>query len=73
MYRDESLPGGGGFNGTWCRACKETIQEGEKIVRVQFDNDPHGAKDLSGPYHAACSRPFVSMANALSALSRFGR
>ena len=72
MYLDESLPGGGP-GGPWCRACKKTIHEGEEFVRVRFDSDPHGAEELSGPYHAACSRPFVSMERALSALSRLRR
>jgi hypothetical protein len=73
MYRDEMLPGSGGYEGPWCLSCKQPIGEGQRIVRVHFDSDPHGAKELSGPYHPDCSKPFHSLAHALNAISRFGR
>lgn len=72
MYLDEALPGGGGENGPWCRACKEPITESQKLVRVRFAHDPNGAKELTGPYHAGCSKPFDSLARAVNMLSRFG-
>jgi hypothetical protein len=73
VYLDEALPGGGGENRPWCRSCKEPIADGQKFVRLHFAHDPKGAKELSGPYHAACSKPFDSLARALDMLSRFGR
>lgn len=72
MYLDETLPGGGGENGPWCRSCKQPIAEGQKTVRIHFTHDPHGAKELSGPYHDTCSKPFDSLARAINMLSRFG-
>jgi hypothetical protein len=38
-------------------------------VRVDFPNDPHGLRGLSGLYHATCSKPFASMARAMNMLS----
>jgi len=73
VYLDESLPGGGGEGRPWCRACKETITEGQKLVRLHFPHDPKGVKELTGPYHVGCSKPFDSLAHALAMLSRFGR
>jgi hypothetical protein len=73
MYCDEALPGGGGEGGPWCRACRQEIRSGESVVRLAFSHDPTGARDLTGPYHAACSKPFASLAHAMTALSRFGQ
>lgn len=72
MYLIDALPGGGGADGPWCRSCKQPILESHKLVRVQFDHDPHGAREQTGPYHAECSRPFASLARAINLLSRFG-
>jgi hypothetical protein len=55
--------------GPWCTSCKTPIAAGQKSVRVSFAHDPHGFGGLTGEYHEACSKPFVSMANALDMLS----
>lgn len=73
MYLDEKLPGSGGWEGPWCRSCKQPIAEGQHLVRLYFETDPNGARDMSGPYHASCGKPFASLARALNMLSRFGR
>lgn len=73
MYLDESLyaPGGGEPFRSCC-ACKEPILDGQRTTRVEFPDGPAGVKELTGEYHAACSRPFASMAHALNLMSRFG-
>jgi hypothetical protein len=74
VYLDEQLyASGGGDSGPWCCACKGPILKGQDVTRLEFDTDPNGARGLSGDYHRECSKPFVSLAHALSALSRFGR
>jgi len=74
VYLDQtSYAPGGGWNEPWCRACKEPIQQGQRSTRVIFSNDPGGMRGLTGDYHAACSKPFASMAHALDMLSRYGR
>jgi hypothetical protein len=73
MYLDEQLyASGGGEHGRSCRACKGPILQGQHTTRVEFENDPAGVNDLTGDYHAACSKPFASMARALKAMGRFG-
>ncbi len=72
MYLDETLPGGGG-GGPFCCACREPIAKDQRVVRVRFATDPHGHKGLSGAYHAACSKPFASLAHVIDLTSRFGR
>jgi len=74
MYLDESLYApGGGEQFRSCRACKEPILQGQQATRVDFQNDPSGVEGLTGEYHAACSKPYASMARAIDLLSRFGR
>ena len=73
MYLDESLYAPGGGEGPFCCACREPIFRGQHSARVEFPNDPAGARGLTGEYHAACSTPFASMARAITLLSRFGR
>ena len=62
--------GGGGPEGSWCRACKGPIAKEQRKTRVFFESDPHGFKGLTGDYHESCSRPFASMARALKVLGR---
>jgi hypothetical protein len=38
-------------------------------MRVDFSNDPHGHKGLSGLYHEACGKRFASLARAINMLS----
>lgn len=59
-------------HGPWCASCKAPITEGQRSVRVHFDNDPHGFRGLTGQYHEACSKPFVSLAHVVN-LKSFGR
>jgi hypothetical protein len=73
VYLDESFAFGGGHGGPSCCACKQPILEGERSVRIAFENDPGGAKGLTGEYHAACSKPFDSLAHALNMLGRLRR
>jgi hypothetical protein len=73
VYLKEDQPGGGGAHDPWCRSCKEPIRQGQKMVRIHFASDPNGAREMTGPYHAACSKPFDSMAQAINMMSRFGR
>jgi hypothetical protein len=60
---------GGGQPGPFCPSCKRPLAD-ERTMHIVFETDPHGFKGLSGHYHAACGRPFASMANALNQLSR---
>ena len=62
----------GGHQGPWCCACKQPILEGQRKERVEFSTDPQGFKGLTGDYHAACSKPFASMARVINMRS-FGR
>jgi hypothetical protein len=73
VYLDESFAFGGGHGGSSCRACKQPILEGERSIRIAFENDPGGTKGLTGEYHFGCSKPFDSLARALNMLGRFGR
>jgi hypothetical protein len=55
--------------GPVCRSCKQPIGENERIEEVQFPHDPeHNTHEMSGVYHAACARPFRSIAYALRML-----
>ena len=63
MYLDEAFAFGGGHGGPSCRACRNPILEGERTMRVEFLNDPHG---LTGDYHLACGRPFASLARVIN-------
>lgn len=73
MYLMEPAAGGDGSEFPWCRSCRKPIGRDEKSVRIDFDTDPDGARNLSGLYHTDCSRPFASLANAINMMSRLGR
>jgi len=66
MYLEEGFAFGGGHGGPVCRACKKSIQEGERATRVSFNTDPDGARGLTGDYHLACSKPFASLAHVIN-------
>jgi len=72
VYLDEPYFSGGG-HGRVCRSCKEPIRDSERFTRVTFVTDPDGAKGLTGDYHDVCSKPFASIADAISALGRLWR
>ena len=74
VYLDESsFSAGGGESVPSCSACKAPILQGQGAVRLHFNTDPGGVKGLTGMYHAACSKPFDSLANAINMMSRLGR
>lgn len=56
-------------HGPWCTSCKAPITDGQRSMHIQFANDPHGFRGLTGEYHETCGKPFASMANALDMLS----
>lgn len=58
--------------GPWCASCKAPITDGQRSVRIHFNNDPHGFRGLTGEYHQACSKPFQALANVVN-LTSFGR
>jgi hypothetical protein len=60
---------GDGSNDPWCTQCRQPITPDQKSVRLDFPNDQHGFRGLSGLYHAACSKPFASLAHAMNMLS----
>jgi hypothetical protein len=64
--------GGEEPHGPWCASCKAPITDGQRSVRVHFDNDPHGFHGFTGEYHEPCSRPFASMARVMN-MNWFGR
>ena len=68
MYLDETMRSGGESNPPRCRGCKQPIGKGEHTTHVHFDEDPDGAKGLTGDYHAHCGRTFGSIARALKSL-----
>lgn len=73
MYLDEeSFAAGGGYGGPLCLSCKQLISEGERATRVTFNTDPHGHRGLTGDYHAACAKPFASLAHVIN-LDPWGR
>ena len=69
MYLNDGFSGGGP-EGPLCKACKQPIQKGQPVTRVEFSGNQHG---MSGDYHRDCGKPFASIANALNLMSRFGR
>ena len=69
MYLNDGFFGGGP-EGPSCKACKQPIFQGQPATRVEFGGNAH---DMSGDYHQACSKPFASMARALSMLNRLSR
>lgn len=53
----------------WCQSCKKPIGPDEPVEHLRFDNHAeHRLEDLSGPYHAECARPFLSVKRALDML-----
>jgi len=73
VYLDEPYFSGGGQSGPVCRSCKAPIHKNERFTRITFVNDPDGTKGLTGEYHDLCSKPFASIADALSSLGRLWR
>lgn len=63
----------GGSNDPTCTSCHRPITAQQRSVRIEFPNDPHGYRGLSGLYHAECGKPFQSLASAMDvmSLSRF--
>lgn len=59
---------GGDPRGPLCKACKRPIRAGEPRQHINFD--AHDAQEMSGPYHAACARPFASIAHAMAMMKR---
>lgn len=68
MYLNDGFFGGGP-EGPCCKACKLPLLKGQPVTRIEF---PDNAHDMSGDYHAICSKPFASMAHALNMLRPFG-
>jgi hypothetical protein len=56
----------GGYDGRWCRSCKQPILKHQRLTRVEFRTDPHGTDGLTGDYHLECSRPFASLAHVVN-------
>ena len=57
--------------GPVCRSCKQPIGKDQAAEEVQFPHDPdRQTHEMSGLYHAACARPFRSIAHALKMLDR---
>jgi hypothetical protein len=71
MYLEDKFPGGG--DEAWCCACRQPIRQGERLVRVAFNNDPTGDRGFTGPYHQACSKPFASLARVINLTPWAGR
>jgi hypothetical protein len=67
MAYDSSF--GGDPHGGWCKACRKPIEDAQPVVRIDFPATS-GAADMNGLYHATCSKPYSSLAHALSMLSR---
>ena len=63
----------GGYDGRWCRACKQPILKQDRATRVEFQTDPHGTDGLTGDYHAECGKPFASLAHVLNLSPSGGR
>jgi hypothetical protein len=59
----------GGSNDPTCTSCHGPITADQRSVRIDFANDPHGYRGLSGLYHHECSKPFASLAHAMNMLS----
>jgi hypothetical protein len=51
---------------------RQGFPAGQVATRVEFHSDPDGAKGYTGEYHLACSKPFVSLANAMTGPMRRG-
>jgi hypothetical protein len=73
MFMDIPARGEGGAEPILprCRSCKQPIPPGSPSETLSFENaGDHRLEELSGPYHAACARPFASLHRAMWTLSR---
>jgi len=59
----------GGSNDPTCASCQGPITAEQRSIRIDFANDPHGYRGLSGLYHVECSKPFDTLANAINMTS----
>jgi hypothetical protein len=57
---------GGGSNDPSCTSCNGPITADQPSVRIDFANDPHGHRGLSGLYHEECGKPLRALANAFN-------
>jgi hypothetical protein len=58
--------GGSGPYGPVCTSCREPITTGQRSVRINFENDPHGHRGLTGLYHEHCSKAFQALARVIN-------
>lgn len=63
-------PGWGETPQPLCKSCRQPILEHHQTQDVQFPAHAESS-DMSGRYHAACAKPFASIAHALDMLGRF--
>ena len=64
--------GGSGPHGPFCTSCQAPIADGQRSVRINFNNDPLGHRGLSGLYHEQCGKVFASLARVIN-MTSFGR
>ncbi len=57
----------GGSNDPSCTSCNGPITPDQPSIQVNFANDPHGHRGLSGLYHQECGKPFSSLSKAFNA------
>jgi hypothetical protein len=60
---------GGGSNDPTCTSCNLPITPDQRSKRIEFANDPHGYRGLSGLYHVECSKPFDALASTINVMS----
>ncbi|RJF90828.1 hypothetical protein D3876_11600 [Sphingomonas cavernae] len=69
----DSMPQGKPWGEPWlpqCKSCRQPIANNEPVENLRFDNfSDHKLAELSGAYHAACAKPFMSLARALKMMS----
>lgn len=53
---------GGDPSGFWCRSCQLPIWRRDDLRHVNFDTAP----EMTGPYHADCSKPFSALARVMN-------
>jgi hypothetical protein len=58
--------GGSGPSEPCCTSCREPITSQERSMRINFENDPHGHRGLTGLYHEHCGKPFQSLARVVN-------
>ena len=49
---------GPGWEGRWCKACRQPIKYGQQGSHVHIEGEP----DLTGAYHERCGRPYRALA-----------